>query len=79
MSWVEWDVDVIRGKIINYYQGNGKLDIDWLSKGEISTMIQYINLYNMYQQGSNSLGENIQQMILNSISSSSQILWVELV
>ena len=79
MSWVEWDANLIREKIINYYQWNGKLDIDGLSKWEISTMIQYINLYNMYQQGSNSLGENIQQMILNSISSSSQILWVELI
>ena len=78
MLGVDGDANKVLQRI-NEYIDKHTMNTAGLSKGEISAMIQYINMYEGIQVNNKNAGDMMYNLIINSISSSSQIMGLELI
>jgi hypothetical protein len=74
----EVDVNKIAAVIPTFLQGNPE-GISELTQAERTVLIQYLNLYQGFSNNNPQAQEMLQNLLMNSIGSSSQVMAFELI
>ena len=77
--WMEIDNDKVANAAYNYLSWRGiEWLVDELTQNERAVLINYINIYGTYAENPNNIWPLLQNLLLNSVSWSSQVIALEL-